>query len=332
MFKSLRAQIYTLSFLPFLIIALLGIFLQFSSLNGFGHDVTKLTKETVLTIEKQNIKSIMDSVESLIQPLVNKPGTEGYDEALKMLSHLSFNQGTGYIFGHKGDGERVLLGSKTTGIGLNYWNQQDKKGQYMIQDLINKGKEGGGFYTYWFPKLNETEASLKYSYSIYVHKWDLQLGTGLYIDSLDQVVSTIEETIEDSQNSNMTNSIFIILIVAIIVSVIVTFAIKLIYRGLENLLFSVEALANGEGDLTQTIISSPIDILNDIAKYFNHFLKTLGADVRNIKKTSLDLSDMAVKSTERQRQLEHFSDRQKEETIQVATAVEEMASTSAEIA
>ena len=91
-------------------------------------------------------------------------------------------------------------------------------------------------------------------------------------------------------------------------------------------------MASGEGDLTQTIVSSPIDILNDIANYFNHFLNTLAGDVRTIKQTSTELSGMAVQSTQRQRKLEDSSEQQKQETIQVATAVEEMASTSAEIA
>ncbi|MGL1959487.1 MAG: methyl-accepting chemotaxis protein, partial [Colwellia sp.] len=332
MFKSLRVQIYALAFIPFLIIAFLGVFLQFNSLNSFGGDVTKLTEDTILDIEKERLKSIMDSVESLIQPLANKPGTEGYDEALQLLKGLTFDQGSGYIFGYKGDGERVLMGSKTTDIGKNYWDLQDKKNQYIIRDLINKGKSGDGFYTYWFPKPNESEASPKYGYAIYISQWDLMLGTGFYIDSMEQVISTIETTISNSQTSNITNSAITTLIVAGIVGFIVSFAIKLIYSDLKNLSASVKALANGEGDLTQTIVSSPIDILNDIANYFNHFIKTLGADVRNIKKTSLDLSEIAVKSTDRQRNLEHSSDRQKLETIQVSTAVEEMASTSAEIA
>jgi methyl-accepting chemotaxis protein len=332
MFKSLRTQIYALAFVPFFIAAFLGIFLQFNSLNTFGNDVTKLTEETILTIEKSRLKTVMDSVESLIQPYVNKSGTEGYDAALKMLSNINFDDGSGYIFAYKEDGERVLMGNKTAGIGKNYWDLQDKQGQYIIRDLVAKSKQGGGFYTYWFPKPNETVASPKYSYAIYVSKWNLMIGTGFYIDSLDKVIATIDESIAQSQNNSITSNIVTTLIVAIIVAFIVSFAINLIYSGLKNLSSSVKALASGQGDLTQTIVSSPIDILNDIANYFNHFLSTLADDVRNIKHTSTDLSNMAVQSTARQRKLEDSSEQQKQETTQVATAVEEMASTSTEIA
>ena len=332
MFKSLRAQIYALAFVPFLIVAFIGVILQFSSLQGFGNDVTQSTKETVLNIEKARLKTVMDSVSSLIQPLVDKPGTEGYQEALTLLENLTFDQGSGYIFGYKEDGERVLMGKKAPGIGNNYWDLQDKQGQYIIRDLVNKGKQGGGFYTYYFPKPNESNASPKYSYAIYIDKWNLMLGTGFYIDSIDKIIATIDQDITNSQTSNITNSVITTLIVAIILGFIVTFAVKLIYSGLKNLSTSVEALANGEGDLTQTIVSSPIDILNDISKYFNHFLNSLGNDVRDIKQTSENLSDMAIQSTQRQRRLEDSSEQQKLETIQVATAVEEMASTSAEIA
>lgn len=332
MFKSLRVQIYFLAFIPFLIVAMLGVFLQFNSLNSFGKHFSKLTEESILTVEKSRLKSIMDSIESLIQPLVDQPGTEGYDEALKLLSNLKFDQGSGYIFGYKHDGEKVLIGNTTEGIGKNYWDIQDKQGQYIVRDLIDKGKQGGGFYTYWFPKPNQSEASPKYSYAIYISKWNLMLGTGFYIDSVDKTMAIIDKSIDDSQTSNLTNSILTTLIVAVIVAFIVSFSIKMIYRALKNLSFSVEALARGEGDLTQTIVNSPIDILNNIANSFNHFLNSLGDDVRNIKHTSENLSEMAVQSTERQRQLEDSSDKQKQETTQVSTAVEEMASTSSEIA
>ncbi len=57
-------------------------------LHSFGSDVSKLTEDSILTVEKSRLKSIVDSAESLIQPYIDKPGTEGYDEALKLLSNL----------------------------------------------------------------------------------------------------------------------------------------------------------------------------------------------------------------------------------------------------
>jgi methyl-accepting chemotaxis protein len=158
------------------------------------------------------------------------------------------------------------------------------------------------------------------------------IGTGFYIDSMDGVIASIDETISASQSSNIAKSLVTTLIIALIVGFIVTFAIKLIYSALKNLSTSVEALAKGEGNLTQTIVNSPIDVLSDIANNFNRFLKALGGDIRNIKQTSVNLADMALQSTERQRRLEDSSDQQMQETTQVASAVEEMASTSAEIA
>lgn len=332
MFSSLRLQIYTLAFVPFILVAAISLVLEYSALDNFGKDVSKLTEDTVLNIEKARLKTVMDSVESIVQPLLNKPNDEGYQEAVKLLSNLSFDQGSGYIFGYKGDGERVLMGKTTAGIGDNYWDLQDKQGQYIIRDLVAKGKQGGGFYTYWFPKPNESKPSPKYGYAIYISQWDLMLGTGFYIDSLDKITATIDGVIDDSQTNNITNSLLISIVVAVIVGFIVTFAIRRIYNGLSNLSSSVESLAKGEGDLTQTIVHSPIDILNNIANSFNHFLGSLGSDVRNIKQTSNSLSEIAVQSTARQRVLEDSSDQQKQETTLVATAVEEMASTSAEIA
>ena len=223
MFKSLKTQIYSLAFIPFFVVALLGVFLEFNSVNNFGKDVTKLTEKTILNVEQERLKAIMDSVESIIQPYVNQQGNDGLNEAMQVISNLTFDDGTGYIFAYKEDGERVMMGNKTAGIGKNYWDLQDKQGQYIIRDLINKSKQGGSFYTYWFPKPNETAASPKYSYAIYVNKWNLMIGTGFYIDSMDKIIATIDESIAESQKENITSSIVITFIVALIVGIIVSF-------------------------------------------------------------------------------------------------------------
>ena len=332
MFRSLRLQIYALAFVPFIIVALVGLVLQLRSINSFGEDISALVEESVLDIEKNRLLTLMDSVNGLLAPYTSQPGKEGYEAGLDMLRHMTFDDGVGYIFGYTGNGTRVLMGNLDANIGGNYWDLQDKQGQYIVRDLIDIGKRGGGFYTYWFPKPNETEPSPKYSYAIYIQKWDLMVGTGFYINSLDVVLGDIDKSMASSRTSNIGSSVFVTALIAVGVALAVSFAIKMIYGSLQNLMSSVKALAKGEGDLTQTIAESPIDTLDDIATDFNSFLGAMASDVRSIKGTSSTLSDMATQSTSRQRELENSSDQQKQETIQVSTAVEEMAATASEIA
>jgi len=58
----------------------------------------------------------------------------------------------------------------------------------------------------------------------------------------------------------------------------------------------------------------------------------MGDDIRNLKVTSNELNNIANISSQQQINLENLSNQQKSETIQVATAIDEMSSTSNEIA
>lgn len=332
MFSSLRHQIYALALVPFFLIAIVGVVIQSNALQNLGNDVSALSEETILEVERNRLKSVMSVVRGTLQPYIDMPGKQGYEDAMKMLADVSFDNGEGYIFGYTGKGIKVVMGKDTKGIGQSYWNFQDKQGNYFIQGLINAGKKGGDFYTYWIQKPNESEPSPKYGYAIYIPKWDLMLGTGFYIDTLDKVLLSIDDSITASQTNNVLQSLLITILISVAVLIIVSLLIRTIFKSLTGLLDSVKALANGEGDLTQSIVNSPIDTLNDIANNFNHFLKLLCSDVQSIKTASQDMSTMAVQSSDRQRSLEASSDQQKQETVQLATAVDEMASTSAEIA
>ncbi|MFL0810629.1 MAG: methyl-accepting chemotaxis protein [Agarilytica sp.] len=332
MLRSLKFQIYAIAFVPFFIIAASGSFIQTFALNNLGQAMSVVAEESIVEIEKKRLVSIIDTAISIIQPYIDMPGTSGREEGYKILSRLVFDGGDGYIFASTSDGTRRVFGPSGSGIGNNYIDLQDKKGNYLIRDIINNTIAGDRFYTYWFPRPGGTEAEPKYAYNVYVEKWDLLVGTAFYIDSLDPVLNALETSVAENKASNTLKGLAIITIVAILVGIIVTIATKLIYSSLENLSESFHALAKGQGDLTKFIDRSPIDVLDNIAVDFNTFLRSMAEDVRALKNTSQTLNDMARHATGRQTALAESSDKQKQETLQIAAAIDEMSSTSDEMA
>lgn len=332
MFKSLKVQMFALALVPFLIISITSLVIESYALNKLNETITSMTEENMLDAHKVRLESIMESVESLLEPYTSKPGKTGLEEALNMLKGYSYDNGSGYLFGYLGDGTRVLLGKSDSGIGTNYWNLQDSKGNYLVQDLMREGKAGGGYVTYWFPKPGSDIPEPKYGYAIYVPQWDLMLGTGFYIEGLDQVLADLNAEAVEAKNQSATISIVVTLIIAVIIVIMVLLFIRIISSSLNNFKNSVKALANGEGDLTNTIAPSYISELNEIANNFNTFLSSMATDIRALIQSSELLSKLASDSMERQQLQVESTDQQKEETIQTATAVEEMVSTASEIA
>ena len=158
LFKSLRFQLFVLALVPLVVMALASMWSQQRALETLGDSVTANTSETVLSIEKNRLKTVMDLTVSAIKAQLAQPGKTGMEEALGILRELSFDGGDGYVFGYTGDGTRLLLGPMDKAIGEDFWGLQDTQGQYIVRDLIEAGKSGEGFYTYYFPRPGESES------------------------------------------------------------------------------------------------------------------------------------------------------------------------------
>lgn len=332
MFRSLKFQIYAIAFAPFLFIALIASSIHTQVLSGLGQDISDAVGNSILEIEKNRLVTVVSSAKSIIQPYIDMPGKEGMPKALEVLSQYEFDGGAGYLYGADADGTRLLFGKSGRGIGQNHINLQDKKGNYLIREMIKIGKSGGGFYTYYFPRPGEKETSPKYSYTIYIEKWNFILGTGFYVDSLEPTLNKIDSNIQETKSKGQVSSVMITGLVALVIGLIVVFITRRIYSSLAHLSASVDDLAKGEGDLTQSIDRSSIQLLDDIAQNFNLFLRSMASDMRSLRKTGTSLIDMATKATERQIELAHTSDQQKQQTVTIAASIDEMSSTSSEVA
>ncbi len=331
MLRSLKFQIYLLVFIPFISIAALGLYIEINSTTNIEKKVSEVTRENTIEIEKKRLVTIIDSAHSMIQPFIDMPDDTGMKEALALVNRLQYDGGTGYIFTYDLNGVRLQSGSNK-GIGKNFLDSKDKEGNYIVRNIIAAGKSGAGFTTYYFIKPGEKKTSPKYSYSLLIPKWNAIISTGFFIDDVDRAQRIIDEEVLNVADKAVQQAIIFFIISFIVVAIIVFIAINRIYRPLNDLRASVKGLAGGEGDLTALLPTSQIALLDQIAGDFNRFLGSMGDDIRNLKGTSNELNNIAHISSKQQAHLEELSNQQKNETIQVATAIDQMSSTSTEIA
>jgi len=331
MLRSLKVQIYLLVFVPFILIAALGLFNQLTTTSAVEKKVNEMTRENIINIEKKRLVTIMESVHSIIDSYIAMPGTTGMNDALALINTLKYDDGTGYIFSYDTQGVRVQHASGK-GIGENFLEAKDKEGNFLIKNIINAAKDGSGFSAYYFVKPGDTQSSPKYAYSIFIPTWDIVISTGFYIDDVDATLEKMDSAVDSIFSSAISEGLILFIAAFIIVSIFVHLAITRLYRPLNDLRTSVSGLAAGEGDLTATLPASRIKLLDDIATDFNVFIGAMAADIRSLKDTTNHLNDIASLSSEQQLQLEELANQQKNETVQVAAAIDEMSSTSSEIA
>ena len=87
----------------------------------------------------------------------------------------------------------------------------------MIQELIINAQDGGDYLQYLWEKPSIGEVGTKMAYSVMLDKWDWMIGTGVYIDDIEEDVSGIQESIDKKINS----SSFVILTIGIIAVIVV---------------------------------------------------------------------------------------------------------------
>ena len=91
-----------------------------------------------------------------------------------------------YMFAYTPDGTRVKFPEKK-GEGESFWDLKDSNGAYLVRDLIKAAQAGGGFTTYYFPRLGKETADPKLAYAAMFAPWNWMVGTGVYIDDLEAI-------------------------------------------------------------------------------------------------------------------------------------------------
>lgn len=94
-----------------------------------------------------------------------------------------------YIFIGQWDG----LSMSHPARGKNMYNVQDKNGKYLVQELIQKARDGGGFVEYVMPSLSNERNSQKISYVQGIAKWQWYVGAGAYVDDINDQIELLKE-------------------------------------------------------------------------------------------------------------------------------------------
>lgn len=186
----------------------------------------------------------------------------------------------------------VLLGKDSE--GKNRYNLQDTKGNYMIQEIINNGmKDGGGYTDYWFPKSGENEPLPKRAYSLYFKPFDWVVGTGNYVDDIDNMVMQKETVLTQQLHSTiLTMSIFII--VALVISIISAIYFS---KKISNPILLITKLINKTSELDLKydnnfeVILGYKDETGIMGKSVLNLREELRNIVGNIKQTSTNVSN-----------------------------------------
>jgi methyl-accepting chemotaxis protein len=324
---TIKSRLYILALVPLLVIALgmLGVtYLKTQELNE--HQV-EVTRTNMMNMKKEELKNYIQMAKSAVQPFLDRGAS--LEEAYPTLMTLEYGE-TGYVFGYDSKGKKIVQGTSKKGIGENFWNLQDKQGNYLIQDLIRNAKTGE-FTTYYFPKLGQTVALPKLSYSIYIPEWDLMLGTGFYTDDIDAIIADMEAATTEALQETLSTIFVFCLVIAAIVAAFAVAVNRTIMKPLELFDNSISSFASGDADLTARMEEFKAPEFSKLSKNFNAFVASLQDIIRNVSDVGQQVVSETTNMSHRAAKVDELASGQREETEQVATAMTEMTTTASEI-
>ncbi|MCF7485829.1 methyl-accepting chemotaxis protein [Vibrio splendidus] len=324
---TIKNRLYILSFIPLLLMAIGMMSVTYMKSTELTAQQVESTRSNMMAMKEKELKAYLQMAYSSISPFLDKGAT--LEEALPTLRTLEYGE-SGYIFGYDSKGVRVVVGQSNDGIGKNYYDLQDKQGNYLIRDLIKNSKLGE-FTTYYFPKPGQSIALPKLSYSVFVPQWDLMLGTGFYTDDIDAVIAEMKESSNVALQSSLTAIAIFCGLIALVVAVFAVAVNRTIMQPLEQFDRSISAFASGEADLTARMEKFKAPEFTKLSENFNAFVASLQTIIRSVSDVGQQVVAETSSMSSRAAQVDEIATGQREETEQVATAMTEMTTTAQEI-
>jgi two-component system NarL family sensor kinase len=219
---NLRQKILLLATVP-LILAVSAITLLVSyQAQTLSKEEVTFFRKNMLDAKKSELLNYLRLAQTSIRHIYETADTNdafAQSQVRNILDDLTYGT-DGYFFVYDYNGLNIVHPKQPHRVGNNWWHLTDSKGNKVIQNLILKAKQGGGYYNYYWEKPSTGDVAEKISYAIPLDKWKWMLGTGLYIDNVNQQVKAIED--EVSQRISQTTVIILIITLVSLVLVFIT--------------------------------------------------------------------------------------------------------------
>ena len=194
--------------------------------NRFIENETALIEQRILGYRQQELKNYISLALTAIDHQYNSPEEKKQvaQKAVRQILHnLNFGD-DGYFFAYDRKGTSIVNSPTPELIGANLWYLKDTDGNFFIQELMKKAVNGGGFYTYHWRKPSTDTETLKLGYATYLPKWGWMLGTGLYIDDIEQEVRSFKSDMQ-TETRKAETILFLVSLFAVVVTAIAVAAV-----------------------------------------------------------------------------------------------------------
>ena len=193
--KSIRTKILLVVILNILLVSAIIGATSFYVIYNSNIDRLEQIENQLRTSYDLNIKAQVEIVVSELDGIYQKyedgliNDSEAQELSANVIRNAKYGEG-GYFWADTTDGDNVVLLGREDVEGKNRIDFEDKLGNKVIRNFIDIVKsEGEGYSNYYFPRAGEEEPLPKRAYIKLYEPYGWIIGTGNYIDDIDNFVA-----------------------------------------------------------------------------------------------------------------------------------------------
>ena len=325
---NLLQKLLLLTLLPLIVILILLSSISYSlEKEGLTNNIAEF-RHALLKERKRELKEVTEVAAGIVAYQMSLPNQGNIEEALRDIRFGT----AGYFYIYDTSGKNIFHAIKPALQGKDLINLEDTKGNKIIEGLLNTAQKGDGIYSFYFQKPGSSTQFEKLGFATMIPNTNWMLGTGAYIDDIEESISQYSASVTKSFNEKIWLIVSISIALIILTTVIIFFVAARMVKPIKRMADNLNDIAQGEGDLTQRLEIVGHDEISQLGKSFNLFVDKLRNTIADISTATTGINkagrDMNQQSTEIASQLYHHND----QTDQVVSAVTEMSSTASEVA
>ncbi len=332
---TLKTKVLLLALVPVILFALVLSGAVTQVIHSLAADEVKNTRERLMEESRQELRNYMQIALGSVQALYDASAQgdqASRDQAIAILAKIKYGK-DGYFFGYDSQVIRLFRGDSPVDVGKSFAGRKDPNGVAVNDRLVAVAKDGSNYveYSSALPG-NESVLVPKLAYSYYLPKWDLALGTAVNLDGVAAQVAEVEAEIDERVSTIVTSVVVIAALLLAVVGLAGLGLANALVRPLQRIKANLDDIAAGEGDLTRRLAVDSRDELGELAGSFNRFVEKIHGLVRQIVEMTEQLTGLVGEVAAQAQRSEQAMERQRQETDQVATAINEMSAAAHEVA
>ena len=191
---QLRLKILLLSIVPMAVAAGLVILTVQSQTLKLAKQERDLVESSYLASKEAELRAYVWLAKSAIEPLLTAHDTDTavrQTQAMAILRQLEFGKDC-YFFVYDMAGNNLMHSRQPNLVGQNLRDIKDPYGGSPIEALLAATRRGGGTVRYFWLKPSSGLVASKLGYVEPITAWGWMLGTGLYLDDIENTLQRID--------------------------------------------------------------------------------------------------------------------------------------------